>query len=562
MQEYIVGKLGLILPKHTGKLLRKREMTPEAIEHWRSHLDLNDLEKSCKSLYSMLLDTHQAALSPTQRFEILNTLRPTVSYLSQSLMKLCPDNKGIINDRYRMIMELSQQLNLQLYHGYKMILEKTARNIFTHRDLTFESLFTCLHITSKLIFESYYQYRKPAKFLWKECHLIYQLSVKKRYHRRTLSKMTHWSSRFNNLEDIYKHILLFATAQPNHHTPERLEQLKYASEAWAPLVSFQGKNKYQPYFVSPSLDHGPIFVKKDTPPEHPGQYLDLNKLVAHLDKLYAYLEEPAKRKNESAFSPVETNIATEFIELLLNTWTNRGERAQQRLKAEGKLDTCLGINAIHWFIAQQTPDHSLNEYEEENLDVDVIDLSALPLPDQSSQSKEVHYDSYSCEIVDESAGGACLKWLHAVPSNLCCGELIAILRDDDGEPTWWIGNIRWLKENENKEILFGIQYLSRQAFATNAWLMDANQQQAVCTLMLPEQPEFGRKVTLLTPSIPFKTGYEVNLFFNQQIYDASLQTLYSNSNNFQHYDLEFLSEAPNLEQYTSQTLNIDQSRAG
>jgi hypothetical protein len=548
MQEYVIGKQGLILPKFTGEMSRKREMSPEAIEHWRTHLDLSDLEKSCKALYTTLLDLHQAKLSPEKRFESLNLLRPTVSYLSQSLMKLCPENKGIINKQHRKILALSQQLNIQLYHGYKIILNQTAKHVFSYRDLTFMSLHTCMHISSKLIFESHYQYRKPAKFLWKEIHLLYNIACKKKYNRKSLAKLSHWSSRFDTIEDEYKHILLFSISQPNHHTPKRLEQLKYAIESWSSLIQFNSikSQDNQSYMVATNLDKAPIYIKKgQTHTYNKGFYINLDKVRAHLTNLHEFLANPSKRKDKHAFTAAEIALPANFISFLITCWTNRSERGQERLQSNGNLEVCLGINAIHWFLSKESP-HVQKSFEVEEYNSDVIDLGVSSLPDNTDQKKVLNYENYSCEVIDESDGGVCLKWLTAtdIPSHLVCGELIAYRHSKNNDKNWLIGNIRWLKENENKEILFGVQLISKTAFAANSWLTDASIQQGVCTLMLPENQD--RPITLLTPSIPFKLGNEINIQLADEAYHASLQTNFSSSTNYQQYMLEFFEKAPTL----------------
>jgi hypothetical protein len=270
----------------------------------------------------------------------------------------------------------------------------------------------------------------------------------------------------------------------------------------------------------------------------------MDKVVDRLHKLLSLRGGLENSKLAKAFSSSELALPHNFIEALLNSWRSLSERAHERQKIHGHVSLCLGIAASHWFISNEKfvslPDADITHISQ---DAEIIDMDVATNPDNPAPkaSNTTKYKRYICELIDHSEGGFCLKWLQEIPTQLQCGEIVALEKEvRPGKKTWIIGTIRWLKNEEDQTILIGIQMLSPEVIPVKSCLSNTHTGHMTPTLLFPEQPQSEKPMTLITPSLPFKTGQEIDIEYEQQIFPVCLQKSYSLSPSYQEFGLEFL----------------------
>ncbi|MBI2790982.1 MAG: hypothetical protein HYX61_03400 [Gammaproteobacteria bacterium] len=537
---YIKGRTGLVLPKQTGNISKKREISSNAIEQWRKHLSMTDIASSAKALYVTLQDCHQVSLPYQERFDILSTLRPTLSYIFQALQKFY-DTQEVLNENQRAIADLVNALNFEMINGYKLVIEDVCAQFFCNQNILIGSLQNALAYCSKIIFYSYEQHRPTPEGIWLELHHLFEFARKRGLEHKSLKNFLAWQARYKTLADMYKQCLLFSIANPNHLRRAQITQLFYALEVWAPLLSLKETDKSGSclYIVD---------INQDSPPRYVGlyheaptycYYLNLESVNDHLVKLLSMHGASNDDKLAKYFNAAELALPYAHIESILNSWRSLRARSFERKRAQGQIKVCLGISACHWYLSQEKG-LPIVASEETFPDLEQIDINVLP---ESSSHEDVGTQKFpvtACEIIDQSPKGFCLKWTQEIPSHLQSGEIIGLEGETETlTKVWSIGVIRWLKNESSHVTLLGIELLSMQALPVKARLSETTVQYSIPTIVLPEQPEAHKPMRLITPPLPFKVGNEVEIEFESKIYTATLQKSFGATSSYQEFGLLF-----------------------
>ncbi len=541
---YIKGKTGLILPKQTGEMSKKREMTPQAIEQWRSQLPLSDIAASAKSMYFTLLDSHQAPISYKERFEILSLLRPTLRYICQSLQKFY-DSQEVLTQQQRPIADLENSLNFEMLNSYKLVIEEAYEQFFSDQRIIMSSFQNALTLCTKIIFNAYEQHRPAPDGIWLELHALYKLAESKNLVTKSLKKYLTWQCRFNTLADIYKHCLLFSIANPNHLRRAQIVQSLYAIESWAPLLLMKTEDSNDSclFIVDPHQDSPPRYSGLYPKPPFEGYFLNLEHINDRLSKLLVVHTNGNFEKMSKQYSSSELALSVPYIESILNAWRSLRERAHKRIGTQGHINVCLGISASHWFVRHQIP-FQTNENDSDMVNID-LNIDSLPHLQPHSENDLAKHEKYLCELINQSEKGYCLKWPDEAPIQLQTGEIIGLeieIEPNSGK-VWSIGTIRWLKNESDNSIFIGVELLSLEALAVETRLADTTSPYSIPTLVFPEIPEKNIPMRLIAPPLPFKTGNEIELEHNNHVYSATLQKVYSTTASYQEFGLHFAYQA-------------------
>lgn len=495
---------------------RNRELTVEFVEKWRKELPLSDISASIRSLYLLFDELRGTQLSAQKRFEILCAVRPTMSFLTHSLEKFY-STQEVLNEQQALISELSDGLYQEMYEGFKTVVNETGPSIFK-RKLLLYALQNAMHYCSSMLIHAYQQHRQPSPGLWFELHSMYLLAQSKYLLSIPLPKVPEWLYQLRNLDNIYKHCLLFVLSSPFRLRRNQIEYLIYALESWAPLLDFSKTDADALYIVDYESDAPPQYVSLSFHPSGKYNYLQLEKVNRRLFKLASFRKSIQNGKENKVFTEAEIKLALPFVDFLLNSWQQVTQRSTTRHKTHDTVNVSITLSSIHWFISH---------------------------PNANNEKDATHSQSspklYPAEVTDESEGGYCLKWSKTIPFSLQNGEVIGIVSETKNKKkTWEVGTIRWLKQEKDNSVYLGIQILSPYAIAVTTKLAESDNSPAIPTLLLPS--ENNRPTTLITPLLPFKPAQEVEIHYDNKDYVATLQRVRANSPSYQEFEIDFTSE--------------------
>jgi hypothetical protein len=173
------------------------------------------------------------------------------------------------------------------------------------------------------------------------------------------------------------------------------------------------------------------------------------------------------------------------------------------------MNTCIGLHAVHYLAAEQ---RDFNEFVAElGGGVTLSDRDRSAAWAQSSSDAAVPLP-LRVRVVDQSLGGYRLFWENADGLKAKVGELVALstpAEDEDDQPDWMVGVLRWLKGGNNDSLEAGVQLLSRrvEAIAVRA-TGEAHTSRVILRglLLAPLAIDGSQHPTLLAPSILDSTG--------------------------------------------------------
>ena len=131
-------------------------------------------------------------------------------------------------------------------------------------------------------------------------------------------------------------------------------------------------------------------------------------------------------------------------------------------------------------------------------------------PDNDKQAPTIE----SWKMIDVSVGGYCLLWESDDVSGAQVGELVAIRTGSKTSPEdWKLGVTRWMKFTPRRGLILGVQLLVTGATPVWACLCrdEPKAENKLEGLLLAENTILKQPVSLLLPSLPFRTGHLATL---------------------------------------------------
>ncbi len=289
--------------------------------------------------------------------------------------------------------------------------------------------------------------------------------------RRTLAH----HSKVLSVEQTYVIALLMGCSRCNQMRQLNIGKLADALEAWSPLVKLQSPATQSSLFaLDPTVDKPPLYRTLFSDEQSP-RLLGINTF-ALAEAINQYLALPDDQRTPSPLL-IPTGINTDLLQHLAVAWGDVAERTFQRTPGKGTLRLCIGMSALHFYVAGQKSFSELLQLNSAtsaasfslkmaNDDVDdpwasAFDTqrgnsSSVLLPyeeieypkndgDSESLSNNQHtFPTFDLNIVNHSPGGYCLAWQKDVPQQLQAGELVGI--QDDAGQGWSIAMVRWIRQ--------------------------------------------------------------------------------------------------------------------
>ena len=169
-----------------------------------------------------------------------------------------------------------------------------------------------------------------------------------------------------------------------------------------------------------------------------------------------------------------------------------------------------------------------------------------------NDAQSIQYETHMCKRVNESASGYCLSWHSASnqnsPINALVGELVGIRELNENEdPQWGVGVIRWMKHTGSKQLELGIQKIAPHAISAGTMVIKNIQTSGTYlrTLVLPEIKTINQPMSLIAP-----THYSVGNILSLNIFgdkvSIKLSKLLETTGAFSHFQFVTLSEEDNI----------------
>lgn len=533
----------LRVPTPTHESLSFCNANTRELKNWLEHLPKANLGETARQLYQGLIELNQLKLPVETRLQLLELFRPEVHFVCQHLERHFLNQSIVLDERPRKVANLCQALQNHLAIGYKLIAVREAGRFTRERaQVMTAAIQRAIRSLCGPLVRASQLYCPVPEHLWLELHQLYQLARQHGLQHTVVRDALARQSQGLSIEQSYLVALMLGSARCNQMRQNNIARVAEVLETWSTQVKVQPADAPSTLFVViPQVDGPPryrtLFKESDL---GGGLGIDPQPLV---DLIREYLLLPQESRAQARLK-VPDGVSVDLLQHLAAAWGDIAERTFHRTPGQGQLTLCIGMSALHYFLAGrrsfadvlkiqmevQAPtfkagdkDAWSNAFDAQKVNdwqpgmpLEEIEYTAPRAADESGlgSSLETPRDDYpihTLAIVNHSPGGYCLTWPKEIPSQLQAGELLGI--QDTPEHSWSVAVVRWIRQVRGGGTQMGIELIAPLAQPCGLQLLRKTEQgsQYLRALLLPEIAAISRPATVITPRLPFQEGNRVQL---------------------------------------------------
>lgn len=563
-------------PVPTQSSLSFCDATPKDLKRWISTLPKANLGEMARQLYQGLGELNQLLTPSENRLQLLELLRPEVSFVCKHLERHFLNQSVVLEERPRKVANLCQALQNHLAIGYKQIIARVAPRLSKDRvTLLTTALQRAVHCLNGPLIRANQLYCPVQDGMWLELHQIYQIARQLQLHHIPVADSQAHHTRTLTVEQTYLVALLMGCSRCNQMRQHNIGKLADALDAWSAMVTLQlPLDDTSLYAVAPNTDSAPRYTSLYTEDQR-ALLLGINPRALSA-ALQRYIELPPEQRSQS-YLHVPPGLSIDVLQHLAAAWGDVSERAFQRTPGQGTLTVCVGMSALHYFVGGrksfsellQVPavvvskiaEYSLQPLDSakhdpwgQAMDVQRSGTSSNMLPFEeieyqrdesdggaSASDGQKSFPTYGLHIVNHSPGGYCLAWPKDVPDQLQAGEMIGIQDHGHG---WSIAVVRWVRQVRSGGTQMGVELIAPFAQPCGMQLLRAEQSsQYLRALLLPEVRAIDVPATVVAPRLPFEDGSKVMINSNGDERRATLHNRRATTGSYNQFEYEILEGA-------------------
>lgn len=508
------------------------------LKTWIQDLPKANIGETARLLYQALIELNNFKTPADNRIQLLELLRPEVMFINSQLEKHFLNNSIMLGERPQKVANLCQALQNHLTVGYKLVIVDTFQQRSSILALALQRTAHSMFISLVRAYQLYYP--APPLF-WLELHQVYWLARKNNIHTQPIRDALLDNISEQSIEAAYSCVLLLSCSRINQMRQSDIAILARALPSWCQLATLQKAE------LDSSLFN--VNLNSDAPPRYK-ELIEQEQLQSCLgfntqelaEALIQHQQSPENKKLKARFDVPESMSST-LLAQLCSAWGNIAKRDFQRTSSKGSLELCLGMSAVHYYLAGQeafaqtlkSQQAAIVEYNTDNsppdiwasaidaeiiveqdpLQVDLIEYEETLIKEPSAENEQspaetvVLYPVYTLSIVNHSPGGYCLAWQDTVPPQLQAGEIIA-LRENPDRP-WSTAVTRWIRQAGSTSTQMGVELIAPNAQPCGLQLLRTSDKSShfLRALLVPEIPALSRPASVIGPRIPFQEGNKV-----------------------------------------------------
>ncbi|MAT66309.1 MAG: hypothetical protein CMN57_11775 [Gammaproteobacteria bacterium] len=569
------------LPTRTPPGATSFDTRPAQLEQWINQLPILNTGETTRQLFSALIEMNQLDIGAQQRFRALELLRPSIINVLLAMQKHYVGQPLPLADKGRKVLELSEALLNQLATGYRIcVADEDARSVLRKdKKLLTTAIHRALSALSECLLRAYLVYAPCPSGLWRTVHQLYSQAEER--------SLVHAPVRLDDDEAVadtisgaYKQLLLLALTSPYRLRQGEVGAIYAVLRQWAEHVSLedyvQPRSPDQIFITSLDSDDPPTYLVLRHQNYHRRncRLLDTAELAEVTQSELDALQHNGARN---------TSLQAGTLRRLMLAWGVMPKRRFSRSEQGSKARVAIGLSAVHHFISggetfdagsggleerarftaaepgeprEEAPDvwdlRATQRWQTDEFTVRMFELAedtdeaAADAPEPTAAGTEAAYSTHVWRLVNASAGGYCLLWDSRDSTDAQVGELIGIHEtvDDDTDPAQLaLGIIRWMKCPPGKGAELGVQMLSPGAVSVATRVIRAGREMHFMrSLLLPEIRQINQPASLITPTLPYQAGDQVELNSHGKLVRVRLNKLLENTGSFCQFQFTALEE--------------------
>ncbi len=397
------------------------------------------------------------------------------------------------------------QLNYQLSLVYKEVIFKAQHSMLPKRKTIRYCYQNIMHCYIKILIFFYKRSRKISDKLWFEIHSTYMQASDQQVATKSLSKIPQWHSQFKTIKDMYKYCLLLGLIDEYQFCPDEINQIVYALESWAPLLSIHKEEKNEDtYFVDLDKDAPAKRLQKINDYGDSVLFVNIKQIISHINGLLSFQNNIAHNEHSKLFTDSELVLKKSLLERLIDQFSKETTESSSFEKLNETIFIQFGIsfNTTSLKIAPSVQEKDAQGKITEYINIDL-------LPNKEMPTQEVEVKKFQCMLVGINGENVKLLWTGELPSELHPGKIVTIYNDEySNHIQIGIINSVFIDDAENS-------YVTIRMFPQNASILTASipegSQHAIYHVILISGQSENSSITLVAPIIAFHEGQEINV---------------------------------------------------
>jgi cyclic-di-GMP-binding protein len=478
---------------------------------WLQTVPLINVGPAHVRLLEQLDELNSFKLAPGERLKILELMREPVNFVQKELAKKFASRPAPLAPPEREVLKNVQALWDALSTGYQHCVQAIVdRAGSLSVALVGQRVLWC--IGQKMV-TCYEAYQDVGEAEWRTLHRVYAL-VEER--GKTKEEVAHpdRKGKETTCMETYAQVLLLDLANPGKLTPRQIELISQWLERWTRKVSI-GRESADTGDAAPlTVDLSSTGGASHRPVEgDSARILDLSELRSDLRKRIALLRKGETPAELGLGEDVTAALADSMLVMIYRRWCeDKQSRAHPRHGATGTAQTCVGMQAIHYFVSGRAftaRSSSRPMSTKEHMEMATLGRLATARQDDDP-STTPNFPLETWQIKDESASGLRLERVDPrASSRLVLGQLLGIRLAD--AKAFLLCTIKWLSVSTEFGLRIGVQILPGVPHGIAVKPAGASADPYVQGFLLPAFAPLQAPETLVTPAGTFKPKREIEI---------------------------------------------------
>ena len=427
---------------------------------WVESLPRADIAATRRSLLAALgaLAT-STALRGSARREIAEVLRPVVIETALSTQRLYAGKPFPLAGDLAPLPADVAQLHLRLAHAYR---RAAADQCAPSGNLPWlrggqvaDAVQRAVHHYVEALRVAWRAYADAPADAWRGLHRTCRFATARELERRPSSDPL--LPGLAPLYQRYAQVLLMDVIGPRSFSSSEQDALWALCEAAAPKSPLADSPSSTSVGVPDDADEG---AGGKAPPR---QHLDLVHAATAVEAAIAAADDESGTVVFDHGLPVKLGI--DALRKLRRAFSHAAARQYTRLEAGHAVETVFGLVALHFQASGER-------------DFDAFARQAFEAVEGEDEAQRAAWSAGSADVsaarvsrvaatvVDQSLGGYRIRWAQDTSLRLRIGELVGVHVGDIDDPAdWMLGVLRWLRYEQDGQVLGGVELLSRAVAA-------------------------------------------------------------------------------------------------
>jgi hypothetical protein len=526
--------LGLQIPKQSPAKAGSPLLDPKQTERWFETLPMANIGETARQVYSTLVEFNRTEIPDLLRAKTVEKFRPPVEYISQNLQKHYVEVGLPLSRKGLKTAALARELHNELAIAYKIVIERIISGDSGQFDrrLLVVALHRALYYLGEVLLQNALVYVAWPDGIWREINAIYAYASQNQIAQIPVKSDDGRTGGANtSIEDVFKGLMLFASATPHRLRQSHARMLHEHLEDWSTSTSIltedDGGTCLGRFNVDLWTDSSPLHNSLRTP--MPGKrmaILDVRDLLKRLRNDF----EQAPWDNRSAIQTGRATITRPLLRLLILAWSRPPDRRFVRTKLNFDLHVVAGLHAIYANLnsdeGQPYPTAPAELFTLEDEDkgpqararakIDwsqgsLEDVSLAPLDSEfvsdsvfndsrlasetlsepisqmrsfvadhvgteshdTTQLRDPKFEQHRVTTINESAGGYCIRWKGDHIPRVKIGEIIGVRSPSDPRK-YGLGVVRWMHQMPDECLNLGLEVISTHCQAGEIYEADSD----------------------------------------------------------------------------------------